>query len=196
MFPPFFYIIVNKNDNTSSQTGTEIVNTNSINKVIKISIKKINEKIVNISEYKNIIFDNYKWFYFHPNIYIDFGYIYYQTFINHDFTCEVIKDLLNVDLIHSKKITEYYYTDFKLSNLISIGNIFDNMKSYFNDLEILKSNSYSDGFFEYITKKYSTNEDNKIFEILTILFNNYSYPLKNTRHDLDNVFDHLLYFSL
>ncbi len=192
-----YYILVNKID-TNTQSATEIVNTttNSINKVIKIYIKKINKNIISISETKNIIFENYKWFYFHPNINIDIGYIYYQTFINHDFTCELIKNILNVDFVHSKKITEYYTKDFKLSNLVSVANVFDEVKNYLNDLEILKSNSYSDGFFEYITKKYSNNDDNKIFEILTILFNNYNYPLKNTRHDLDCVFDHLLYFSL
>lgn len=192
-----YYILVNKND-ISTQTTSEIINTptNNLNKVIKIFIKKINKNIISISETKNIIFENYKWFYFHPNINIDIGYIYYQTFINNEFTCELIKNLLNIDSVHSKKITEYYNKDFKLSNLISLVNVFDEMKSYFNDLEILKSNSYSDGFFEYITKKYSTNDDNKIFDILAILFSNYNYPLKNSRHDLDGIFDHLLYFSL
>ena len=192
-----YYLLVNKNDNDNSHSTTEIINTfiNS-DKVIKIFIKKINKNIISINETKNIIFENYKWYYFHPNIQINNDYIYYQTFVNSDFTTELIKNLLNVDLIHSKKILEYYNKDFKLSNLVSLSNIFTDIQSNFNDLEILKSNSYSDGFFEYITKKYSTNEDNKIFDILSILFSNYTYPLKNTRHDLDNVFDHLLYFSL
>ena len=192
-----YYLLVKKNDNDNSHSTTEIINTfiNS-DKVIKIFIKKINKNIISINETKNIIFENYKWYYFHPNIQINNDYIYYQTFVNSDFTTELIKNLLNVDLIHSKKILEYYNKDFKLSNLVSLSNIFTDIQSNFNDLEILKSNSYSDGFFEYITKKYSTNEDNKIFDILSILFSNYTYPLKNTRHDLDNVFDHLLYFSL
>lgn len=189
-----YYLLINKFDNST----TEIVNTNTTNldKVIKIYIKKITKNIINLNDSKNIIFENYKWYYFHPNIQIDNDYIYYQTFINQDFTSELIKNLLNIDLIHSKKIVEYYCKDFKLSNLITISNIFSDLQIYFQDFDILKSGSYSDGFFEYITKKYSVNEDNKIFDILNILFKNYNYPLKNTRHDLDNTFDQILYFSL
>ena len=189
-----YYLLINKFDNST----TEIVNTNinNLDKVIKIFIKKITKNVINLSDSKNIIFENYKWYYFHPNIQIDNEYIYYQTFINQDFTSELIKNLLNIDLIHSKKIVEYYCKDFKLSNLIAISNIFSDLQIYFQDLNILKSGSYSDGFFEYITKKYSVNEDHKIFDILSILFNNYNYPLKNTRRDLDNIFDQILYFSL
>lgn len=192
-----YYILVNKNDSsTISQTATEIVTSgNQINKLIKISVKKINKNVITISETKNIIFENYKWFYFHPNIVINNDYIYYQTFINDQFACEIIKQILNIDPIHSKKIVEYFNKENKLSNLMSLGSCFSEIQNHFTDFEILKSNSYSDGFFEYITKKYS-GENNKLYEILAILFNNYTYPLKNTRHELDPVFDNLLYFSL
>jgi hypothetical protein len=189
-----YYLLVNKLDNST----TEIVDTNlnSMDKIIKIFIKKISKNIITLNNSKNIIFENYKWYYFHPNIHVDNEYIYYQTFINLDLTSELIKNLLNIDLIHCKKIVEFYNKDFKLSNLVSLSNTFSDLQTYFQDFEILKSNSYSDGFFEYITKKYSVNEDNKIFDILSILFNNYNYPLKNTRHDLDSIFDQILYFSL
>lgn len=189
-----FYLLINKFDNSTS----EIVNSNvnNLDKVMKIFIKKITKNIITLSNSKNIIFENYKWYYFHPNIQIDYDYIYYQTFINQDFTSELIKNLLNIDLIHCKKIVEYYNKDFKLSNLLSLSNIFSDLQVYFQDFEVLKSNSYSNGFFEYITKKYSVDEDNKIFDILSILFSNYNYPLKNTRHDLDNIFDQIIYFSL
>jgi len=188
-----YYLLINKLDSST----TEIINNKNINldKVIKISIKKITKNIITLNNSKNIIFENYKWYYFHPNIQIDNQYIYYQTFINQDLTHELLKNLINIDLIHVKKIIEYY-KDFKTSNLISLSNTFIDLKTYFQDFEILKSNSYSDGFFEYITKKYSTNEENKIFDILSILFNNYNYPLKNTRHDFDSIFDQILYFSL
>jgi hypothetical protein len=189
-----YYLLINKFDNST----TEIIDTknNSLDKVIKIFVKKITKNIITLNNSKNIIFDNYKWYYIHPNIKIDNEYIYYQTFINQDFTCELLKNLLNLDLVHGKKIIDFYYKDFKISNLISLCNIFSELKTYFQDFEILKSNSYSDGFFEYITKKYSVNEENKIFDILSILFNSYNYPLKNTRHDLDSIFDQILYFSL
>jgi hypothetical protein len=189
-----YYLLINKYENST----TEIVDTNihNLDKVIKIFIKKITKNIIILNDDKNIIFENYKWYYFHPNIKIDNEYIYYQTFINQDFTSELIKNLLNLDLVHSKKIIEYYSKDFNISNLVSLSNIFSYLKTCFQDFDILKLNSYSDGFFEYITKKYSNNEDNKIYEILSILFNNYNYPLKNTRHDLDNIFDQIIYFSL
>ena len=189
-----YYLLINKFDNST----TEIIdtNSNSLDKVIKIFVKKNTKNIITLNNSKNIIFENYKWYYFHPNIKIDNEYIYYQTFISQDFTCELIKNLLNIDLVHCKKIIEYYNKNFKTSNLISLCNTFNDLQTYFQDFEILKSNSYSNGFFEYITKKYSVNEENKIFDILSILFNNYNYPLKNTRHDLDTIFDQILYFSL
>ena len=62
-------------------------------------------------------------------------------------------------------------------------------------MEILKSKSYNNSFFEYITKNYSS-EESKIYEILGILFANYNYPLKTNRHDMDIIFDQILYFSL
>ena len=186
-----YYLLINKLDSSI----TEIIDSNNLDKVIKIFIKKITKNIITLNNSKNIIFENYKWYYFHPNIQIDNEYIYYQTFINQDFTCELLKNLLNIDVVHGKKIIEYY-KDFKTSNLISLSNTFNDLKTYFQDFEILKSNSYSDGFFEYITKKYSVNEENKIFDILSILFSNYNYPLKNTRHDFDSIFDQILYFSL
>jgi hypothetical protein len=46
-----------------------------------------------------------------------------------------------------------------------------------------------------IRKKYS-NDINEIISILTILFNNYTYPLTFNKHDLDDIFDYILYFTL
>ena len=60
-------------------------------------------------------------------------------------------------------------------------------------MNILKLNSYSNSFFEYITNKYSND---KVFEILEILFLNYTYPLTYNRHNLDTNFDHIIYISL
>ena len=189
-----YYILVNKNDSLLNDSITN--NTLENNKVIKIYAKKINKNIITINKNKNIIFENYKWYYYHPNIQIDKSYIIYQTYLNNQFTNEIIKNIMNIDDIHSNKIIEYFEKDNKLSNLISLGSIYTDSKKYLDDMNILKSNSYSDGFFEYITKKYSSNDDNKIFEILSILFENYNYPLKSNRHDIDSIFDYILYFSL
>jgi len=192
----YYYIVVNKNDITSVN-DTDIVSDNSqINKVIKICVKKINKNIVSLSDIKNILFENYKWYYYHPSLNINKNYIIYQTYTSAQFTNEIIKNLLGVESIHCDKILEYYQKDNKISNLIIFQNIYENSKNYLNDLEILKSKSYNNSFFEYITKKYSSPEEPKIYEILSILFDNYNYPLKPNRHDMDTVFDNLLYFSL
>jgi hypothetical protein len=195
----YYYIVVNKND-LSNVNDSQIVasedQTSNTNKVIKIFIKKINKNIISLSEIKNILFENYKWYYYHPLLNINKNYIIYQTYISNEFTEEVIKNLLGVEQIHANKILEYYQKDNKISNLMVFQSIFDNTNAFINDMEILKSNSYNNAFFEYITKKYSLPDSPKPYEILGILFDNYNYPLKTNRHDMDTIFDNLLYFSL
>jgi hypothetical protein len=191
-----YYIIVNKSDSNSTIT-TDISNNDiTQSKVIKINVNKVSKNIINVSSTKNILFENYKWYYYHPNLIIDSQYVIYQTFINQKFTKNIIKNELNLEDSHILKILEYYLIDDKISNLIALNFVYDNFKDYLSDLHILKLNSFSDGFFDYITKKYSIPGDNKFFEILDILFKNYNYPLKNDRHDFDKVFDYILYFSL
>lgn len=193
----YFYIVVNKNDissaNDTSIVGTE---TNQANKVIKIYVKKINKNIIGLSETKNILFENYKWYYYHPLLNINKNYIIYQTYISTEFTGELIKNLISIDTIHVDKILDFYHKENKSSNLVVFQNIFENSKNFLNDIDILKSNSYNNVFFEYITKKYSLPDEPKLYEILGILFENYNYPLKSNRHDMDSIFDNLLYFSL
>ena len=51
------------------------------------------------------------------------------------------------------------YIDNKKSSLLILSKLFKDLEESFDDIAILKSNSYSNAFFEYITKKYSiTNE--------------------------------------
>jgi hypothetical protein len=63
----------------------------------------------------------------------------------------------------------------------------------FDDLTILSRNNYSVTFFDYIIQKYSSNIED-ITKIYKILFDNYSYPIKQNK--LTNSFDFILYFSL
>lgn len=193
----YYYIDVNKTELTSiNDTDLVVSDSKHSNKVIKILVKKINKNIISLSETKNIIFENYKWFYYHPSLNINKNYIIYQTYTSLQFTSEIIKNLLGIESIHCDKILEYYQKDNKMSNLIIFQNIFENSKDYLTDLEILKTKSYNSSFFEYITKKYSGQDEPKLYVILGILFDNYIYPLKTNRHDMDTTFDHLLYFSL
>ena len=187
-----YYIIVNKPDYNSTIT-TE---SNNVSKVIKIHVITVNKNIIGVNPTKNIFFENYKWYYYHPNLMFDSQYVIFQTFINQTFTKDIIKNGLNFEDQHLFKILDYYMIDDKTSNLISLTLVFDNFKEYLTDLNILKSNSFSDGFFDYITIKYSNLEDSKFFDILSILFENYNYPLKNNRREFDRIFDYILYFSL
>ncbi len=192
-----YYIVVNKSD-ISSVTDTNIIVTepNQSNKVIKIFTKKVNKNIISLSETKNIIYENYKWYLYHPGLLINKSYIIYNTFNSREFTNEVVGNILGIEPVHCNKILDYYQKDNKLSNLMVLQNVFDELKTNLEDFEILKSGSYEEAFFEYITKKYSSPENPKVYEILKILFENYTYPLKTNRHDLDITFDNLLYFSL
>ena len=115
-------------------------------------------------------------------------YLIYNTYINYNFTNEIIKIILNIDDINSNKIINYYTVNRFQNNLIILSTL--------DDLSILKSNLYSSDFFEYITKKYSTDYNDTFYEILNILFKNYNYPLKSNRHNMNEIFDYLLYFSI
>ena len=192
---------------TSSPVSTSIIVSDNIisnNKVIKILVSKIDGNIITIGKSnrlnsvnnKKIIFEDYKWYYYHPNINIDKNYIIFNTYINNNFTHEIIKLLFQINIQHSIKILEYYQNNNKLSNLLILSHVFEKLQIYFDDIAILKSNSYTSEFFEYITKKYSNNDNPIIYEILSILFIQYNYPLKTNRHELDDIFDYILYFSL
>ncbi len=191
---------VSKEISSTINTESENPNNLSVNKIIKIFVHTINKNIISIRDSKNILFENYKWYFYHPNNNINKDYIIYQTFINNKFTGDIIKNIFNIELLHCNKIIEYYQIDNKKSNLLILSKLFKDLEETFDDFAILKSNSYSNGFFEYITKKYSTSDPETnnllIYEILNILFEKYNYPLNINRHDIDNTFDQILYFSL
>ncbi len=206
----YYFISVNKNvvNQKTITEITDIVNDSSFvndddpddvnnkTKIVKVLIKKISKNLISLSETKNLIYDNYKWYLYHPNTTINFDYIVYQTSVNSMFMNEIIKNLLCIENTHSTKLIDYWFVpnESKLSNLLILGNIFENYKEKVNDFNILKSNSYSQSFFDYIVKKYG--ETDKIYEIIGILFENYTYPLKSNRHELDDTFDNILYISI
>jgi hypothetical protein len=166
-----------------------IVKSDNLNKVIKIYINKINKNLIYLNETTIINFNNYYWYHFHPDIKINKEYIIYQTFINFDFTHEIIKYLLNI--IDASIIIDYYMNEKKTSNLILLSDIYKNNNFNLTDIQILKSNSFTDTFFKNITEK-----SNDVVQILTILFDNYQFPLKSNRHDIEYNFDYILYYSL
>lgn len=185
----YYFININNSESTDI-----ITSTNNIDKIIKVYVKKINKLSIEIENKKILIFENYKWYYFHTNLKIDNSTIIFQTNINNNFTNNIICSALNIDIIHARKIIDYYEKDNMIDNIISLNMIFTEVEKYLDDMAIILSMKYSDIFFEYIVKKYTTTE--KIYEILSILFENYSYPLKMNRNEIDSTFIHIIYISL
>jgi len=175
--------------------GSEIISTESTcpnqTKIVKINVKKVHKNIITIND-KNLIFEKYRWYYYYPNINITFDFIIYQTFNNNNFTSQIIKNIIGFEDNH---IIKYFTTDNKLNNLIILVNVFPQLEEYMNDINILKNNSYDSEYFEYITKKYSNDED-KLFEIIGILFDNYTFPFKYNRYNIEPIFDYIMYISM
>ena len=163
-----------------------IVNSN---KIIKVFINRINKNIIYLNASHTINYNNFIWYYFHPEIKINKDYIIYKTFINYEFTNELIKYLLNIE--DGNNILNYYLINNKTSNLVIFSDIYKNNNFNLDNLEILRMNSFDDKFFKNVIIK-----SENINETLTVLFSNYNFPLKTNRHDIDIIFDYILYFSL
>ena len=76
----------------------------------QVKEEKVNKNIISLDESKNIIWENYKWYYYHPSLDINHNYIIYQTFLSDNFTNEIIKSIFGLELPHCEKIIEYYKT--------------------------------------------------------------------------------------
>jgi len=183
----YFIIIGGTGENTTSDIISS--DTTFISKMIIVNIKKITKNIINIDN-RILVYENYKWYHYYPTMNINKDYIIYLTFINDDFTNGIIKEMTGINDIH---ILKYYMIDNKLNNLIILSNYYTDIIKYIDDINILKSNSYDIGFFEYITKKYS-NDESKTFEIIEILLNNpYKY---NNYYLIESNYDYILYISI
>lgn len=160
------------------------------NKFFQIDILNISNGIIHTSNNKAYIFNNYEWYFYLPNLEINFDIIIFNLIKTKEVYEEIFeKTNLKIEKIHTNKILEYYYDDNECS-LIYMRKFFEND---FDDLTILSRNNYSITFFDYIIQKYSTNIED-ITKIYKILFDNYSYPIKQNK--LTSSFDFILYFSL
>jgi hypothetical protein len=160
------------------------------NKFFQIDILNISNGIIHTSNNKAYIFNNYEWYFYLPNLEINFDIIIFNLIKSKEVYEEIFeKTNLKIEKIHTNKILEYYYDDNECS-LIYMRKFFENE---FDDLTILSRNNYSITFFDYIIQKYSTNIED-ITKIYKILFDNYSYPIKQNK--LTSSFDFILYFSL
>jgi len=193
-FQEFYYYNYNKNiklNDIKINNYYYIIINNNESKIIKVLIKDINKNIITINNSQIINFDNYKWYIFSPNLNINYMNILYESYNNKDFTIEIIKKIFNIDNDNIDNILKYYEKESYLSNILLFNNLFNNK---LDELEVIKNNSYTNLYIINLTEKYKNNSE-KIIEILNILFNNYNYPLKYNRHELDNNFDHILYIS-
>jgi hypothetical protein len=160
------------------------------NKFFQIEISNIMNGIIYASNNQSYIFNNYEWFYYLPNLEINFDIILFNLLKSKEIYNETFeKTNLKIEKIHTNKMLEYYYDDNECS-LVYMRNFFENE---FDDLTVLSKNNYSVVFFDYIIQKYSnTIED--LCKIYKILFTNYTYPIKQNK--LEKSFDFILYFSL
>ena len=161
------------------------------NKFFQVEIKNIKDDIIHTDTNQAFIYNNYEWYFYISNLEFDIDIIFFTLLNNKKIYNELFeKTNLKIEPIHTKKILEYYTNnDNNDCSLIYFRTFFE--KS-FDDLEILKNNNYSNEFFEYITNKYSSNKEDNL-TILQILFNNYTYPIKQGK--IDRNFDHILYYS-
>jgi hypothetical protein len=175
------------------------------NKTLFVKILNKNNNVINISNH-NVNFYDYKWYNYHPSIKNTKDNIFLNLLSNKDIYKIVIDtqyhSLPNIDNIIDyymldhilSKLNEHQYENNYSNNLTfeSDKQINTDTRTLSDDLYILQKNSYDNKFFLYICEKY----ENNYIKILDILFQNYNFPIKFNKLELDSNFDHILYISL
>jgi hypothetical protein len=151
------------------------------NKFLLVTINNIVDDIIICNDLIEINYTKYQLLYYSPNIHITM----YDLIISLLNNKEILYQLINNNL--NKNILSYFIDKPLISNLYFI--------SIKSELEIIKSNSYSKDFFLQIVKKYSNNITT-ICILLKILCNNYIYPIKFNKLEIDSNFDDILLLSL
>ena len=164
------------------------------NKFFQIEIKNIIDNMIYTNNNQAYIFSNYEWYFYIPNLEFTNELILFNLLNNKYIYAELFeKTNLKIEPIHSQKLLEFYTND---NNDISINSSLAVLRKFFekefDDFTILANNNYSEMFFEYITKKYTSSTE--IQSVFKILFTNYNYPLKQNK--LDKNFDNILYYSI
>jgi len=189
--------IVNKNDVYSPIVSLNelkigfkyFIKSSEQNKFFQVEILNIKDDIIYTGNNQAFIYGNYKWYFYISNLDYDIEIILFNLISNQKNFDELFeKTNLKIEGVHTKKLLEYYNNNNNECSLIYFRNYFEET---YSDMEILKRNNYSDSFFQYITSKYTDNDSIK--QILKILFDNYTYPIKQNK--IDRNFDHILYFS-
>jgi hypothetical protein len=163
-------------------------------KYIYVKVLKIIDKSIYIDCFKDsIIFNKYSWFIYPPDTKINNTKIFLKLLNSQD-TLKIIINKFNSKLNDNtiNNIMNYFLKDHFKSYLYDF--ILENNENDINktDEDIIISNSYTELFFLSICEKYKDNINN----ILGALFNNYIYPIKYYKKEIDTNFDYILYFSL
>jgi hypothetical protein len=163
-------------------------------KYIFIKILKIDNTLIHINCFKDpIFFDKYKWFIYPCDTKINYNKIYLKL-LNNNNTIKLIINKFNCKFNNNTldNIIKYFIEDQKKSNLYEFileNNLNDEIKTH---IEIINSNNFTNSFFISICNRYS--EDLNL--ILEPLFNNYIYPIKYNKKEIDINFDYILYYSI
>jgi len=179
-------------------------------KIIYIKVIDINFNLIKINCFNNLLlFDKYKWYAYPIDTKLNINTIYLKLFNSYD----VIKIIINkynskLDNVIIDNIINYFINNQYKSNLFSFilennvnnfsegleGSNFQNINDIIleqTEIELLKSNSFSDEYFINICSKYDNSI--KVFEALIL---NYTFPIKYNKKEIDKNFDYILYYSL
>lgn len=189
---------IKQNNNMSILDFNEIkigskyfIKTLDNNKFINIKVNNIFDNIISSDNNSVFIYSNYLWDVYIPSFEIKYEQLFYYLLSSKDIYYEIFNTTnLKIERIHTDKILMYYGQSNAECNLIYFRTLFEQK---YNDFEILKRNNYSNNFFIYITKQYSKNISD-VIKILSILFENYTYPIKFNK--LNSNFDQIIYYSL
>ena len=159
------------------------------NKFFQVEINNINTDIIHTNNNQAFIFSNYEWYFYISNLDFSYDLIIFNLLRNKKIYEDFFEKCnLKIEGFHCKKLLEYYTVNNYECSLLYFSKYFSDI---FSDFELLKRNNYSDMFFQYISEKYKTKDE--VIKILSILFENYTYPIKQNK--LDRNFDHILYYT-
>jgi len=143
-----------------------IITYNNLSKNNKLDIIKL-----------YLIYNNSKNYNFYKKISIEFDNFIYYMYPNNTTFKEHLK-ITDFDLL-----IYYTFINTKLDNFI------------LSNVSLLNYQQLNENLFLNIIDKYSNNS-NQIYNILSILFSYYNYPLINNRREMDDMFDNIIYISL
>lgn len=168
-------------------------------KYIYVKVLKINANFIDINCFNNpILFDKYKWFIYPPDTKINKTKIFLKL-LNKEDTLKIIINKFNSKLNENtiNNILNYFLKNQNKSELFEFildNNLNDKIKT---DIEIINSNSFTESYFLSICNTYYSIQGHPDLNIiLKELFNNYVYPIKFNKKEIDKNFDYILYFSL